>query len=182
MITVISGTNRPEARTLVFARHFADHLAGEGHDVRLLDLGQLDLNWFAGDTYNPETMPAGLRQLQDDYFLAADRLAIFVPEYNDSYPGIVKLLIDAMSIRRTDEIFGGKYVALFGVASGRGGNPRGMDHLGSVVSHMGAWVLPAKTPISRIHELLDGDQLTDERTIDLLRQRASELLSAGRAG
>ena len=179
MITVVSGTNRPGNRTLVFANHFAELLRSAGQEVQVLDLAKVNLADLADSLYDGERFSEEFRKLQDRYFLTVDRFAFFVPEYNGSYPGVLKLLIDAISVRRTDDNFGGKYAALIGIASGRAGNLRGMDHLGAALAHMGAWVLPGKTPISSIHQLLNGDEVTDEKTTATLRGLATDLASAG---
>lgn len=179
MITVVSGTNRPGSRTLLFARHFADQLRELGQEVQLLDLTELAMADFAGEMYDPTTLSAHLLELQDRFILGADRFAFFVPEYNGSYPGVLKLFIDAISVRETNANFGGKYAALVGIASGRAGNLRGMDHLGAALSHMGAWVLPAKLPISSIYGLLDNERVSDAKTTAALLQHARDLVAAG---
>src|SRR5690606_4596895 len=58
-------------------------------------------------------------------FETADNFIIVMPEYNGSFPGVLKLVIDSCN----PEIFKHKSFALVGVSSGRAGNLRGMDHL-----------------------------------------------------
>jgi NAD(P)H-dependent FMN reductase len=48
-------------------------------------------------------------------------------------PGSLKLFIDACSVREYKQNFKGKKAALVGIASGRAGNLRGMDHLTGVM-------------------------------------------------
>jgi chromate reductase len=68
-------------------------------------------------------------------------------------------------------------VALLGVASGRAGNLRGMDHLTGILNYLGAIVMPDKLPISRIGELLDAEgQLNDELTLATMRLHAEEFV------
>jgi len=178
MITVISGTNRPGSRTLLFASHFMGRLRALGEEAQLLDLAELELSFFVRDMYDPKKMAAGLVDLQRQFVLDVDKLAIFVPEYNGSYPGVLKLFIDGISVNEYPRNFKGKHVALAGVASGRAGNLRGMDHLAASVSHMGAWVLPNKVPISNVESLITGDVLSDEGTITSLKELAEQLIAA----
>jgi NAD(P)H-dependent FMN reductase len=178
MITIISGTNRPESRTLVFAELFLEQIRELGQEAQLLDLSQLNLSHFGERMYEAKAMAPALVDLQRRYMLEADKLAIFVPEYNGSYPGILKLFIDGISVNAYPQNLKEKVVALIGVASGRAGNLRGMDHLADTISHMGGWVLPNKLPLSGVESLLTGDRVSDEPTIAALKKHALQLIAA----
>ena len=75
-----------------------------------------------------------------------------MPEYNGSIPGIFKTFIDSCNI---DTCFRGKKAALVGIAAGRAGNLRGLDHLTDILHHSGCEVLSYKLPISSIRQLFD---------------------------
>ena len=71
----------------------------------------------------------------------------------------------------------GKKAALVGIATGRAGNLRGMDHMAGVLNHVGIVVMPDKMPISRIEELMDDDgEITDAATLALLEKHARALI------
>jgi len=180
MITVISGTNRPGSRTLLFATQYLGRLEQLGVEAQLLDLADIPPHLFAEDMYNPETMTDALKQLQNRFILGVEKMVIFVPEYNGSYPGILKLFIDRISVNEYARNFSGKHVALVGVASGRAGNLRGMDHLCAAINHMGGWVLPNKLPLSNIASLVDeaGGEISDPDTIAALDEHARQLIAA----
>ncbi len=178
MITVISGTNRPESRTLLFATHFATQLRDLGQEVGILDMAELHHGYFAGEMYDPLGSDPQLVEWQQRYIAAADKLAVFVPEYNGSYPGVLKLFLDGISVIDYTGNFKEKHVALVGVATGRAGNLRGMDHLADVFAHMGAWVLPNRLPLSNIEALLTGAAVTDAETIKALKKHAEQLIAA----
>jgi len=77
----------------------------------------------------------------------------------------VKLFIDACSIRNYADNFKGKKAAIVGVAAGRAGNLRGMEHLTGVLNYLGTTIMPNRLPISSIGGLLDEDKkLKDEAT------------------
>ncbi len=178
MITVISGTNRQSSQTLLFAAHFAAQIRALGQEVQLLDLAELRIDFFSEDMYNPKAMSPELLALQRKFVLGVEKFAIFAPEYNGSYPGVLKMFIDGISVNEYSSIFKGKHVALVGVASGRAGNLRGMDHLGACINHMGGWVLPNKLPLSNIGSLVENDELTDKDTINALKAHAEQLIAA----
>ncbi|MCP9235601.1 NADPH-dependent FMN reductase [Lewinella sp. JB7] len=178
MITVISGTNRPESRTLLFATHFAEVLREMGQQVEVLNMEELHHGYFAGKMYDPLGHDDQLVAWQRRYIGPARKFAVFVPEYNGSYPGVMKLFIDAISVIDYDGNFKNKHVALVGVSSGRAGNLRGIDHLADVFAHMGAWILPNRLPLSSVESLLTDDKLTDEETKKTLMRHAEQLIAA----
>ncbi|NJC26356.1 NADPH-dependent FMN reductase [Neolewinella antarctica] len=178
MITVVSGTNRSGSLTLKYAAHFTDIIKQSGQDAQLLDLALLNAEDFTQEMYDPSQMSSTFLSLQQRFVIEADKLVFFVPEYNGSYPGVLKLFIDAVSVYETAKNFGGKKIALIGIASGRAGNLRGMDHLADTLAHMGAWVLPNRLPISAAHEYLPEETITHQATLDNLKKHAQQLIAA----
>lgn len=121
------------------------------------------------DPYDLEKLPEKLKALQDNFLIPAQKFIWISPEYNGSFPGILKLFIDAISVRSYEDTFPGKKSALIGVTTGRSGNIRGLDHLTGVLMHMRSIIYPWLLPISRVNELIDtGGKLTHDRTITTL--------------
>ena len=151
MITVVSGTNRRNSETLHFARHYAAVTTSlTDAPVKLLSMEDVPGAALSVDMYTGDGQHPAVRDLQDEYILGAERFIFLLPEYNGGMPGVLKLFIDAVSIRNYAKNFKGKKAALVGIASGRAGNLRGLDHLNAVLQHMGTLVLPNKLPISSI--------------------------------
>ena len=150
MITVISGTNRPGSLTRAYAEHFYELFKNElDAEVQFLSLEDLPSNMVHSGMYKGEEQSPELAKIQDRYVLNAEAFFIVMPEYNGSYPGILKTFLDAVSIREYAKSFSGKRVGLFGVASGRAGNLRGIDHLTGVLHHVGCHVMPKAMPFGQ---------------------------------
>jgi NAD(P)H-dependent FMN reductase len=178
MITVISGTNRRKSESLLFARQIANFLeANTDETVKLLPLESIPHDWFHADMYEKDQQSQSLRDLQDEYILAADKFLFVVPEYNGSIPGALKLFLDACSIREYQTNFKNKKAALIGVATGRAGNLRGIDHLTAILHHMGTHIMPAYLPISRIGTLTEEGNILDEATLKMMEQFAINFLA-----
>ena len=178
MLTIISGSNRKGNYTLIFAQYIYE-LIRDTMDipVKMLDLVTIDSAIIHEAMYQEDQQAPGVIQIQNDYFQQAEKLWFFVPEYNGSYPGILKLLIDAISVRDYAGTFGSKKACVTGVASGRAGNLRGMDHLADVLNHLNIAVLPNKQPISSIHGLLDQHKkLQDKGMKEALQAQMDEFL------
>ena len=176
MITIISGTNRKQSECLQFAKLYYDFLTQKSEEtIKILALEQIPHDWFHPDMYDFQS--ESLQEIQDEYMLPADKFIYITPEYNGSFPGVLKLFIDACSVREYSRTFKGKKAALVGVATGRAGNLRGMDHLTGVLHHVGTHVLPNKLPISRIRHLKNGaGEVIDKGTLKAIEKHVEEFL------
>lgn len=177
MITIISGTNRKGAKTHIFAKKYTELVRSlTQEDVHFLSLEDVPNDLLHTAMYSETGQSAALADLQDKYMIPAQKLVIISPEYNGSYPGVLKLFLDACSIRAYKETFSGKKVALLGVASGRAGNLRGMEHLTGVFNHVGATVMPNKLPISSIDTVLQEDDTIQDNTVAIMKAHAEAFL------
>lgn len=89
--------------------------------------------------------------LFNDTFDFADKIIFVVPEYNASYPGVLKLFLDIIDHTQWE----GKKACIIGVSAGRGGNLRGMEHLTTVLNYLKINVYHDKLPLSNTKELID---------------------------
>ena len=161
MITVISGTIRPNNKTKLVAAHYVELLKSKGQDVEFLNIEELPKDFvFNNDTMgvkNPE-----FSKFVEKYIKPADKYVILTPEYNGSFPGAIKAFFDGVS----PDDFREKKVALVGVASGRSGNARGMDQLVSIYNYTNMPVLPYKVTMPAIYALMNEEGvITDEKMV-----------------
>jgi chromate reductase, NAD(P)H dehydrogenase (quinone) len=163
--TIISGTNRQGSNTLKVARQYQEMLASRGLEVGLLSLEGLDLNQKGQQ----------LQQLEQDVLIPTDKFIFVLPEYNGSYPGSLKTMIDMSDIRK---VWWGKKALLTGVSTGRAGNLRGMDHLTGALNYLKVHVHHNKLPISSVDKLLNGaGEITDRATITAMEHQVEEFLA-----
>jgi len=178
MITIIIGSNRKNSSTGIFGRYIYARLKeSTNEEVLLFDLAHLPEDMMNAEMYSDEKQSDSLRKIQDKYFIPAKKFWFVTPEYNGSFPGSLKLLIDAMSIRDIKQTFDAKKACLTGVASGRAGNLRGMDHLNDVLNHLGILVMPLKLPISQIFKVWDENKkIVDENTVEAIDDQLLKFL------
>lgn len=72
----------------------------------------------------------------------------------EASPGILKLMMDNSDIR---QCWWHKKAAMVGVADGRGGNLRGIEHMTNILHYLKMNVLYNKLPISKINEEMDTE-------------------------
>jgi FMN reductase len=100
---------------------------------------------------------------------------LVTPEYNGSYSSIIKLLIEQLGY---PSVLAGKPVGLIGVASGRIGAIKSLEHLSSVCVHNGMIVLPGFASVAEVHKVFDEKgRCLDRRIEDRLRAVANNLIN-----
>jgi chromate reductase, NAD(P)H dehydrogenase (quinone) len=157
MITIISATNRPKSNTYTIAKAIFDRLIDQGYEAHFIDLVQLNGLSITDDMYSEAGQAPMLKEMQENVLIPSHKWIIVSPEYNGSYAGILKLWIDMLSVYRRNDTFKGTKICLVGVASGRAGNLRGMDHLTNLFHYLGAHIMPNKMPLSVIGSLLSPE-------------------------
>ncbi len=163
MTTILSATNRLRSMTRQVTDKYASLMDAKGYPVRVVYLEDIPAESITDAIYRKGEN--AMRTYGHSIFEGSDKIVIISPEYNGSIPGILKLLIDCCD----PAIFKGKRFALVGVASGRAGNLRGMDHLTDVLHYLQAEVYSMKQPISQIFNLVNEDkELTDLNTLQAL--------------
>jgi len=161
--TVISATNRRDNRTLQFAELSRNELKAMGLEVELFSLEEIPENFKIQHIYDHNDSP--ISSIVDKYIIPSQKFIIIAPEYNGSYPGVLKVFIDSIP----PDYFRGKKALLIGTSSGRAGNLRGMDHLAAVLNYLKVEVYSQKLPISSINRLMNPEgQIVDDNTRDLI--------------
>lgn len=164
MVTIISGTNRAENNSIKVARAYEQILLEKNMPVQILDLAKED--FF--------TRNENFVALEEKYLLGASHFIIVLPEYNGSFPGVLKLLIDNSKV---SAVWWGKKALLAGVSSGRAGNLRGMEHLTGVLLHLRMHVHYDRLPLSGIDDLINADAvLHDADTLAAMQKQIDEFL------
>lgn len=167
MIAIISGTNRENNNSIHIAREVAANFHEMGEAVELLDLGELPPEAFSPGIFREK--PAALKEAFTDKVLASDGLVIVVPEYNGSFPGILKHFIDLWPF---PEAFEGRPVAFVGLSAGRNGAVRAVEQLQMVFAHRNAWLCNRRVFIPAVGQVLDAEgRITDESLRDRLREQ-----------
>lgn len=158
MVSIISGTNRPASNTLKIAKYYQKILQSKGLETNLFTLEDLPDSLIASDLYGKRSPEF---QSIQDMVTKTSKFLFIIPEYNGSFPGVLKTFIDACNF---PESFYDKKAALVGVSSGKYGNIRGIDHFGGVCSYLHLHVLPLRIHIATIKLELDevGDLFKDD--------------------
>jgi NAD(P)H-dependent FMN reductase len=108
-----------------------------------------------------------------DQLVDGKKFVFIIPEYNGSFPGILKTFIDGMTYPNT---FRNKKCALVGLSSGIGGGGIAMSHLTDIFHYLGMHVLALKPKLAKIEQNMSDNLLTNRLYMDLLQTQADMLL------
>ncbi|ASU36445.1 NADPH-dependent FMN reductase [Mucilaginibacter xinganensis] len=151
LTTIISSTNRPNSSTYKLAQYYQQRLKEKGCVAGILSLSQLPANIIESDLYGKRS--AAFQPVQD-IVSQTEKFLFIIPEYNGSFPGVLKVFMDACDF---PESFYDKKAALTGLSSGKYGNIRGIDHFTGVCHYMHLQVMPLKIHIGSINKEFDAD-------------------------
>jgi NAD(P)H-dependent FMN reductase len=179
MITIISGTNRPQNETDKIARFIYQRIKDQSdEEVHFISLTDLPHDAINEQMYEENGQAEGIKDQQDQFILPSNKFWFVFPEYNGGFPGVLKLYLDALSVRLYKKSFKGKKACMTGVSSGRAGNLRGMEHLSGVLNHLGIVVMPNQLPISSIEKIVNVEgSIRDPETIQALEAQIQEFLA-----
>ncbi len=172
MVTVIASTNRPESLTEIVAQKYFALVKSKESDAKYFSLQQLTTNFFHPNMY--EKKDESLIALVEEFIAPSDKLVFIIPEYNGSYPGILKCFLDMVH----PKYFREKKAGIIGISDGHAGNLRGQEHLNGVLQHLRMLVHFAQPKLSDINKMMNDDlEIVDERVLRLLHDHAERMIN-----
>ena len=90
-IKIISGTDRPNSNALKVSNYVKTLYEQQGIAVEVVSLEDFPIEGAAGGHYGKDNP---VLKAFNEPIINADGLIFVIPEYNGSYPGILKLFVD----------------------------------------------------------------------------------------
>lgn len=173
MITIISGTNRPHANARIVAEIYAGLLNERGIESQILDLVHLPKDFIETALYKNCGLDEEFNRLTD-LLEKSEKVVFIIPEYNNSFPGVLKAFIDGFSYPNA---LRNKKSALVGISTGTQGGAIAVSHFTDVLNYLGVHVLAAKPRLMFIHKNLAEGKLTNPLYLQLLQEQADQLIA-----
>jgi NAD(P)H-dependent FMN reductase len=165
MYSVVIGTNRENSNSLKVGKFYLAELGKQGISAQLFTLEGLEM----------DNKSQSFKDFEANALIPTLKFIFILPEYNGSYPGVFKHMIDISDIKKC---WPTKKALLTGVATGKGGNIRGLEHVTGALNYLKVFVHPNRLPISQVDLLLDSNgQISDEKTILDIRTQLSEFIN-----
>lgn len=173
MITIVIGTNRKNSVSKQIAKHYEDILHDLGATTHVIDLMDLPEDFIVSALYEKSGSNDNFNPIRD-HMTTAQKFVFIAPEYNGSFPGVLKAFIDGLKFPGG---FKNKKCALVGISSGIQGGSLALSHLTDIFNYCGMHVLADKVKLFRIEGRMEDGQLTDKLSLDLLRAQAASIIS-----
>lgn len=172
MIKIIVGTNRKNSLSKTIAILYHEILLERGAESEILELEHLPSDFIETALYENNGRNEAYNAFHSRV-KEGKKFVFIVPEYNGSFPGILKTFIDGMTYPNT---FRNKKCALVGLSSGIGGGGIALSHLTDIFHYLGMHVLALKPKLAKIEQNMSDHLLTNRLYVDLLQTQADMLL------
>lgn len=175
MYTIVCSTNRTNSVSAKIAGIYQQLLQQQHIESEIIDLKELPADFVYSALYehsgaNESFNPFRERMLQTSKFI------FIIPEYNGSFPGVLKAFIDGLDFPQT---FTNKKAALVGLSAGMQGAGIAMSHMTDILNYCGTHVVALKPKLAQIGQHLDEEngKINNKLYNDLLQQQVEMLIS-----
>ena len=167
MITLLCGTNRPGSNTRKITNILALIYEQLGVPCQVLDLADLPQEIFSPTSYAEK--PASFAPFAEA-ILSSQGVVIVTPEYNGSFPGVLKYFIDMLPFPAS---FENRPVCFVGLAAGMWGALRSVEQLQHILAYRNAHLFPTRVFLPSVGEVLKEGQFTDAALLERLQKQAA---------
>jgi NAD(P)H-dependent FMN reductase len=173
MIVIIVGTNRPHALSKQVAVYYQSLLAKYNESSVILDLENLPDDFTKTALYHNsgknENFNTFKKLVEDN-----EKFVFIIPEYNGSYPGVLKAFIDGLKYPDGMQY---KKAALVGVATGIQGGAMALSHFSDVLSYLQVNTVGLQVKLSHIRQFLQEGKITHEVYNTMLENQIKQLIA-----
>jgi NAD(P)H-dependent FMN reductase len=158
---------------MLIARHYQTILKLKGEPSNIIDLNQLPHDFIFSALYKNCGRDMEFNKFVD-VINGSDKFIFVVPEYNGSFPGVLKGFIDGLEFGKT---FKNKKGALVGISSGAMAGALALSHLTDILNYLGMNVLAVKPRLPRIEKLYMDGIIHDEFLSKLVESQIDDLIN-----
>jgi NAD(P)H-dependent FMN reductase len=172
MFTLICGTNRADAVSRKILAIYKQKFEQKNQPVQSIDLRDLPQDFMSEQLYHdPSGQPVFEQMIH--HLNQSDKYLFVVPEYNGSFPGVLKVFIDGLPYPRS---FRHKKAALVGLSSGIQGAGLALSHLTDILNYCGCHVLAFKPKLSNISKHLGQGQTLSVEYTELIQMQIEQFI------
>ncbi|MBI1185713.1 NADPH-dependent FMN reductase [bacterium] len=165
--TIISGTNRKGANSYLLGSIYRNLLAAKNIEADLIDLEKLPPDFLFTALYDNANKDEVFNSYQS-LINNSDKFIFIIPEYNGSFPGVLKAFIDGLDYPSS---FKHKKAALVGHSAGTQGSALALSHLTDIFNYLGMHVYAMKPRLLHIEKHLNKEGELSQNYLDLLREQ-----------
>lgn len=170
-LKIISGTDRPNSNALGVSNYVQRLYAAQSVEVEVISLEDFPFEKIVGGKYGKD-----IPEVEEfiDPIINADGLIFVIPEYNGSFPGVLKVFVDYLPF---PEAFEKMPMAFIGEANGAFGGLRSVEQFQMIANYRNALQFPERVFISRVkNEFSEEEGLKDSFKQKLLNSQVENFV------
>jgi chromate reductase, NAD(P)H dehydrogenase (quinone) len=173
-VLAFAASTRTDSFNKKLVKEAADYATQIGSEVTYIDLKHYPIPLYDGDLEDEIGMPDNARFLRA-LMIESDAIFIASPDYNGSYPPLLKNLLDWASRNGESggsmDAYKNKKIALMCASTGASGGIKGLVHLREILKKMGAKVTEGQVAVPKAQQAFNGQgRLLDQQLIFELQQ------------
>ena len=109
-----------------------------------------------------------------EQMVKAQRVVWVFPEYNNSFPGVLKSFLDTFPFPNPLK---GTVSAMVGLSAGTNGGANAMSHWNDIISYLSMVVVPQRVRIYGVNQHWKDEQFTHPVFDELITEQAKQLMA-----
>ena len=171
-VLLICGTNRKDSLSLPVTLAYAEILAAERIQSNLINLQDLPEDFAFSAMYDNQGENTAFNEFIK-VVAAHEKYVFIVPEYNGSFPGVLKMFIDGLPYPGA---FRAKKCALVGLSSGGHNASLALSHLTDIFNFCGMNVLAYQPRLEHIEDFVKDGKITNPKYVERLERQAKQFI------
>jgi len=172
MYIIVSSTNRPNNNSIIASKFYSKTLTEKGIENQIIDLQDLPADFTETALYENSGKNPAFNVLKDQ-LEKATKIIFVIPEYNGSFPGVLKAFIDGLSF--PNGIKNNK-AALVGISSGDLGSHAAMSHFTDILNYMGCHIFATKIRIPFVEKHIADNNIITEKVMERIEKQISSFI------
>lgn len=172
MITIIASTNRPNSQSKKLADLYKNLLKEKGYNASIINLEDMPSDYISSALYHNSGKNESFNILREK-METSQKFFFIIPEYNGSFPGVLKVFIDGLKF---PDAIKGKKAALVGLGSGTMGTALGLSHFTDILNYLGCNVFALKPRFFNIEQHFDGTSFSNNLYQEICNEQIDKFL------
>jgi chromate reductase, NAD(P)H dehydrogenase (quinone) len=168
MISIVVGTNRPNSNSRKIANIYQQILEKHQSKAQIIDLNELPSDFTVSALYDNAYKNHDFNIIADK-LVNSSKIVFIIPEYNGSFPGVLKAFIDGLP---HPSALKNKKGAMVGISSGALGSAVSMSNFSDILCYLGMNVLANRPKLSSIENYLSENGLINQKYLEQLENQA----------
>lgn len=172
MITIVVGTNRKDSVSQAIALQYAEVLSA--HDIKsvILNLRDLPEDYIFSALYENVGENESFNRFRET-MNESEKFVFVIPEYNGSFPGVLKAFIDGLD---RSKALTNKKCALVGLSAGDQGAGLALSHFTDILNYCGTNVLAYRLRLPKIGDSMTENKITNQTYLAKIESQAQKLI------